>query len=144
MKLIINFFIFLGFVSAFSQNPNDGRVVIDSKLDLRYVPSIEQQISNGTFIPSTESDKPVRFRNDMKENDLNIKIRNYDESDLAKKLVKNQIEKEKKQSRNPELVFEPFSASNYVPTDPTGAVGLDPYIAGWNSSFKIFDNRSKS
>ena len=82
-------FIFLGFVSAFSQNPNDGRVVIDSKLDLRYVPSIEQQISNGTFIPSTESDKPLTYRNDNKENYLNIKIRNYDESDLAKKLVKN-------------------------------------------------------
>ena len=57
--------------------------------------SIQQQISDGTFIPTIESDKPVRFRNDMKENDLNIKIKNYDESALAKKLVKNQIDKEK-------------------------------------------------
>ena len=139
MKFIVNIFIFLCMVTGFSQNSDEGRVVIDSKLNLRYVPSIQQQISDGTFIPTIESDKPVRFRNDMKENDLNIKIKNYDESALAKKLVKNQIDKEKKQSRTPELIFEPFTASNYIPTDPTGAAGLDHYIAGWNSSFRIFD-----
>ena len=111
MKFIVNIFIFLCMVTGFSQNFDEGRVVIDSKLDLRYVPSIQQQISDGTFIPTIESDKPVRFRNDMKENDLNIKIKNYDESALAKKLVKNQIDKEKKQSRTPELIFEPFTAS---------------------------------
>ena len=86
MKLIVNIFIFLCLATGISQNSNEGRVVIDSKLDLRYVPSIQEQISDGTFIPTIESDKPIRFRNDMKENDLNIKIKNYEESALAKNL----------------------------------------------------------
>ena len=52
MKFIVNIFIFLCMVTGFSQNSDEGRVVIDSKLDLRYVPSIQQQISDGTFIPT--------------------------------------------------------------------------------------------
>ena len=44
-------------------------------------------------------------------------------SHLSEKLVKDQIEKQKKQTREPELVFEPFQSINYIPTVSTGSFG---------------------
>ena len=139
MKYIVYSFIYFITFSSLGQEAEDGKAVLSSQLELKYVISIEQQIAEGTFIPTQESDKPKRERNDMKKNDLNIRIGQPAESALAKKLIKNQIEKKKKQSKDPELVFEPFFNTNAFPTDPTGAAGPDHYIAAWNSSFRIFD-----
>ena len=75
----------------------------------------------------------------MKEDNYNITIGKSQESALSEKLVKDQIEKQKKQTREPELVFEPFQSINYIPSDPTGAAFHDHYVAAWNSSFRIFD-----
>ena len=135
----MNFLIFFFLLFGYSQDNKEGKAVIDSQLEFKYVKSIKEQIEEGTFIPSREIEKVKKIRNDMKENDFDITIGKYQESNLSNKLVKKQIDKEKKQTREPELVFEPFFASNYIPTDPTGAVGPNHYIAGWNSSFRIFD-----
>jgi hypothetical protein len=135
----MNFLIFSFFLFGYSQDNREGKAVIDSQLSFKYVKSIKQQIDEGTFVPSREIEKTKKIRNDMKEDDYNIVIGKSQESALSEKLVNDQIEKKKKQTREPELVFEPFQFSNYIPSDPTGAAGPDHYIAAWNSSFRIFD-----
>ncbi len=46
-------------------------------------------------------------------------------------------------AKKPELVFE-TGASNYSPTDPTGAVGPNHYFSTLNKGFQIFDKTGKS
>jgi hypothetical protein len=37
------------------------------------------------------------------------------------------------------LIFETMTSSNSCPSDPTGAVGPNHYLAAWNSAYQIYD-----
>jgi hypothetical protein len=45
-----------------------------------------------------------------------------------------------KQTRAPSLVFETLTdQTNGCPSDPTGAIGIDYYLAAWNPAFRFYD-----
>lgn len=98
------------------------------------VPSISEQIANGTFIPAEEIDKEV-----------NPKMRDANHAVPGKGLpvgpdplweAQNKVQKIK--GKDPILTFQAAS-SNVTPTDPTGAVGPNHFVNAWNSSFRIWD-----
>ncbi len=105
-------------------------------LEYKYVPSIKELISNGTFIPADPNEfkkegPPKRIRGAKvvpgkglpKGNDPLV---NFD-SKVAKK-----------QTRDPILTFQ-STTSTATPGDPTGEIGRDYYLASWNSSFRFFN-----
>ena len=87
MKYLMNFLIFFFLLFGYSQDNKEGKAVIDSQLEFKYVKSIKEQIEEGTFIPSREIEKVKKIRNDMKENDFDITIGKYQESNLSNKPV---------------------------------------------------------
>ena len=125
-------------INSYSQQKNPDPKNWSSQLEYKSVPSLADQVKDGTIILTEKIKKKKKERNDLKKNNVNIIIGKSQESILSKNLVKKQQNSVPKQTQEPTLVFEPFSSSNYIPTDPTGAVGPNHYIAAWNSSFRIF------
>jgi len=101
-----------------------------------YVPSIAQQIKDGTFQmadPNEEAkDGPEKRRGANK----NVPGKGFPKGDDP--LVQNQRSASRHSGREPILVFNAHS-SNITPSDPTGAVGPNHFIGAWNMSFRIFD-----
>ncbi len=104
------------------------------------VPSIAKQIQNGTFI-ATDPDEPMRKGN-PKRSGANMTVPGKGLPKGNDALVGQQQRVAKKQGREPMLVFH-ANTSNYVPSDPTGAVGPNHYLAGWNVGFRIFDKQGQ-
>jgi hypothetical protein len=126
-------------INSYSQQKNPDPKNWSSQLEYKSVPSLADQVKDGTIILTEKIKKKKKERNDMKESNVNIVVGKFQESILSKNLVKKQHNSVPKQTQEPILVFEPFNQSNYIPTDPTGAVGPNHYVAAWNSSFRIFN-----
>ncbi|MBL4888052.1 MAG: hypothetical protein JKZ03_06300, partial [Flavobacteriaceae bacterium] len=101
------------------------------------VPSLAEQMQNGTFIYA-----PKKI-NDGKE--INPKLRHTNKVIPGKgfpkgddPLVKTQEESLKIQILPPSLVFD-ADIAQATPTDATGGVGPNHYLGGWNVGFRIFD-----
>ena len=105
-------------------------------LEYKYIPSITEQIKNGTFVPADPEDykkdgppkrmlanKVVPGKGFPKGNDPLVNFNNK----------KNKI-----QSREPALIFQTTSQTA-TPGDPTGEIGRDYYFASWNSAFRFFN-----
>lgn len=111
------------------------RVLAVGTLDYRYVPSIAEQIRTGTFIPA---EKPS-------EEEINPRLRHGASVIVGKgsqgrdPLVDKQLAAKQVQTRGSGLTFFSTTSSAGAPSDPTGAVGRDFYIAAWNTSFRIFN-----
>ena len=137
-----NFILYLSsllfIINSYSQQKNPDPKNWSSQLEYKSVPSLADQIKDGTIILTEKIKKKKKERNDLKVNNVNIVIGKSKESILSKNLVKKQQNAIPKDSQEPILVFEPFFATNDLPTDPTGAVGPNHYVAAWNSSFRIF------
>jgi len=142
-KRMNNFILYLSsllfIINSYSQQKNPDPKNWSSQLEYKSVPSIADQIKDGTIILTEKIKKKKKERNDMKESNVNIVIGKSQESILSKNLVKKQQNSIPKSTLEPILVFEPFVSTNYLPTDPTGAVGPNHYVAAWNSSFRIFN-----
>ena len=141
MKFILNSILLLFIINSYSQQKNPDPKNWSSELQYKSVPSLADQIKDGTLISTEKVKKKKKERNDLKQNNVNIIIGKSQESILSKNLVKKQQNSVPKQTQEPILVFEPFPSTNYLPTDPTGAVGPNHYIAAWNSSFRIFNKQ---
>ncbi len=105
-------------------------------LEYKYIPSITDQIKNGTFVPADPED--------------------YKKDGPAKRMLANKVvpgkglpkgndplvnfnnKKNKIQSREPALIFQTTSQTA-TPGDPTGEIGRDYYFASWNSAFRFFN-----
>ncbi|MGB3775131.1 MAG: hypothetical protein WA951_07720, partial [Leeuwenhoekiella sp.] len=106
------------------------------------VPSLAEQVQKGTFIKSN-----IRT---VKE-EVNPKRRGANTAVPGKGFPKNgdPLIKTSKEAINsayeaaPLRVFDAHvsSFSDPVPSDPTGAVGPNHYIAAWNTAFRIFDKQ---
>lgn len=104
------------------------------------VPSLAKQLQKGTFIKSNT-------RGEKKE--VNPKRRGTNTTVPGKGFPKNgdplvnPSKKAKDRSYQPEpiRVFDAHISTNAdpVPSDPTGAVGPNHYVAAWNTAFRIFD-----
>ena len=100
------------------------------------VPSIAQQIKDGTFIP-VEDDQTPRMAQ-PKRSGANMTVPGKGELPYGDPLVAKQRNATNHAGKEPLLVFD-ANTSPYTPSDPTGAVGPNHFIGGWNTGFRIFD-----
>ena len=112
------------------------KVTLVINLEYKYIPSITDQIKNGTFVAADPED--------------------YKKDGPAKRMLANKVvpgkglpkgndplvnfnnKKNKIQSREPALIFQTTSQTA-TPGDPTGEIGRDYYFASWNSAFRFFN-----
>ena len=120
-----------------NSEPNENyKVTHVINLEYKYIPSITEQIKNGTFVAADPEDykkdgppkrmlanKVVPGKGLPKGNDPLVNFNNK----------KNKI-----QSREPALIFQTTSQTA-TPGDPTGEIGRDYYFASWNSAFRFFN-----
>ncbi|MAP54029.1 T9SS type A sorting domain-containing protein [Altibacter sp.] len=110
-----------------NSGPTDSGFLADPIL----VPSIAKQMSDGTFIAADNTPKEGRPK------------RQYGNSVVPGKGSMGpdpvvQTTPATRDTRAPLLVFE-ADISQATPSDPTGAVGPNHYVAAWNTAFRIFD-----
>ncbi len=104
----------------------------------RIVPSIAQQIKDGTFvgIDPNESLRP----GPPKRRGANITVPGKGLPVDNDALIQQQNNARRYSGKEPSLVFN-ANVSNYTPSDPTGAVGPNHFLGGWNVGFRIFDKQ---
>ncbi len=102
----------------------------------RIVPSIAQQLRDGTFvgIDPNAPEKPGM----PKRRGANATVPGKGLPLDRDPLVDLQRAAKRLPGREPELVFD-ANSTNITPSDPTGAIGPDHYLAAWNVGFRIFD-----
>jgi hypothetical protein len=100
------------------------------------VPSIAQQIKDGTFIGVDPNETPRLGQ--PKRSGANMTVPGKGTSFQLDPLVDLQKAAVNHPGKDPLLVFD-ANTSSYTPSDPTGAVGPNHYIGGWNVGFRIFD-----
>ena len=139
-KFILNSIALLFILNSYSQKNNNDGTFWSSNLEYKFVPSIADQLKDGSFIPAEKNP-------DLKEI--------YDKRAGANKVVlgkglpngvdplinnNNKQNYLTKQTRAPSLVFETLTdQTNGCPSDPTGAIGIDYYLAAWNPAFRFYD-----
>lgn len=101
-----------------------------------YVPSIAQQIKDGTFQGVDPNEEPKLGHPKRRGANKNVPGKGFPKGDDP--LIQNQKSATKLRGREPSLVFN-ANVSNYTPSDPTGAVGPNHFIGAWNTGFRIFD-----
>ncbi|MDP2721911.1 MAG: GEVED domain-containing protein [Bacteroidales bacterium] len=100
------------------------------------VPSLAQQLKDGTFKTTDPNETPKL--GPPKQRGANITVPGKGLPKGGDALVKNQERSVKHDGKDPSLVFNANTAT-YTPSDPTGAVGPNHFIGGWNVGFRIFD-----
>ena len=139
-KFILNSIFLLFIINGYSQQKNNDSAFWSSTLEYKFVPSIADQLKDGTFI---YADKNLEMKEIYdKRSKSNKVIIGKGLPNGTDPLVNNKNEKTylTKQTREPSLVFETLTdQSNGCPSDPTGAIGIDYYIAAWNPAFRLYD-----
>ncbi len=143
MKLIIrNLLLFLILAvsfKAFSQDNNttgSKKSAWNGKMKYQFVPSISEQIKKGTFVPA-RTDESSRYGKD-KRFEGNKVVPGKGMPKGLDPLLSQQARAPKRKIKSTSLTFE-TTRSTATPSDPTGAVGRDFYIASWNTAFRIFN-----
>ena len=135
MKLKHYFFVVIAIVFGLQANAQQQGVSgpVDSGIlaDPVYVPSIAEQLRNGTFVPADNT--PTEGRPKRQYGNRIVPGKGSVGVDPVL-----QTEAPTRQSNPPLLTFE-ADISQATPSDPTGAVGPNHYLAAWNSAFRIFD-----
>ncbi|WP_204344492.1 GEVED domain-containing protein [Psychroserpens algicola] len=140
MKINIHFiFCLLCFtnlsVSQSTQNETSP-LTWEQQLEYRFVPSIADQIKNNTFIAADLlSDREKLGRPKLWSGNKVVPGKGSQGPDQLAQLQRNAPQQ---QMRSTNLVFD-STTNTATPSDPTGAIGLDFYIASWNTAFQIFN-----
>jgi hypothetical protein len=122
--------------SSYSQQSETQKPSWSATLEYKFVPSISDQIKDGTFVPADEDAHKKLGREKRWHGNKVVPgkgLPNGDDPLLY--LQENVITKS---SRDPILTFETTSNTS-TPSDPTGEIGRDYYVASWNSSFRFFN-----
>ena len=137
MKLKNYFFLVLLAVFTFTANAQESfgptsTGIIQGPI---YVPSLAEQMRNGTFIPATIDEgvlghPKTRFGNNV------VPGKGLPKGDDP--LVNTQRNATQQRVAPPLLTFI-STTSTAIPSDPTGAAGPNHYVAAWNMAFRIFD-----
>ena len=135
---IILFILFSLTYSVFFAQNNSGNKATSTGLISNpiYVPSIAQQIKNGTFKAINQNAPHKEGR--PKRMGTNITVPGKGLPKGNDPLVNLQKLSTKISTKAPILIFD-ADISQATPSDPTGAVGPNHYLSGWNSAFRIFD-----
>jgi hypothetical protein len=104
----------------------------------RIVPSIAQQIKDGTFVgvDPNEAQRP----GPPKKRGANSTVPGKGLPVDRDPLVDHQRAARKMPGSVPSLIFD-ANISNFTPSDPTGAVGPNHFVGAWNVGFRIFDKQ---
>jgi len=100
------------------------------------VPSIAQQIKDGTFIGVLPKKAIAEAPPKRRGANMTIPGKGFPKNGDA--LVQQQMKANRTPGREPSLVFD-AAVSNFTVSDATGAAGPNHYIGAWNTSFRIFD-----
>lgn len=102
-----------------------------------YVPSLAQQMADGTFQEGFSSSKEQGHPKRKHGNNV-VPGKGFPKADFVDPTVQAQRNAPLRRNRTPIITFE-TTTSTATPSDPTGAVGPNHYVAAWNTSFRIFD-----
>lgn len=102
-----------------------------------YVPSIAEQIANGTIkyadnITPRVAPEKRRITQGKLLPGKGLPNKGFDPAMESKSATRYPND-------GPILTFEADTSTPFGVTDPTGAVGPNHYLAGWNTNFRIFD-----
>jgi len=128
--------IFLFALGVSAQQP-EGPTAIGTLQGPAYVPSIAEQLQNGTFIPADDDPSDMGHPK-RKHANRTVPGKGLPLEGAVDPLVELQINTTL-QRRQPALQTFETTTSTATPSDPTGAVGPNHYVAAWNTSFRIFD-----
>jgi PKD repeat protein len=121
--------------SSYAQNDEpQGPTLITRAVSMTEVPSIADQIANGTFKPAVDHNKefnPKRWGSNTAVPGKGLPKGNDP-------LWEKQTRAPLRQGKAPILSFDAATATA-TPTDPTGAVGPNHFMNSWNFSFRIWD-----
>ena len=132
----------LFFISySFAQNKQKDISLTLGTAKVIYVPSIAQQIKEGTFKAVDPNASIIKAN--PKRMGANKTVPNKGLPKGKDPLLLTQEEALKIQGKIPSLVFD-ADTSNHEPSDPTAAVGMDYYLGAWNTGFRIFNKYNGS
>ena len=105
-------------------------------LEYKFVPSISDQIKDGTFVPADKDAYKKLGREKRWHGNKVVPGKGLPNGDDPLLYLQENVVT--KSSRDPILTFETTS-NTATPSDPTGEIGRDYYFASWNSSFRFFN-----
>ena len=105
------------------------------------VPSLATQIKAGTFIKNTGKGEGEEINPKRRGANKTVPGKGFPKG--PDPLIDNNPAETRSYQPKPIRVFNAHIArdTDPVPSDPTGAVGPNHYIAAWNSAFRILINR---
>lgn len=137
LKFLFLFLLLSPAFMAFAQQQEAAKGTDYGKLSAPIlVPSIAQQIKDGTFIGVDPNETPRLGQ--PKRSGANMAVPGKGLPLQGDPLVAKQRAAVNHPGKEPLVVFD-ANTSSYTPSDPTGAVGPNHYIGAWNVGFRIFD-----
>ncbi|NQX86256.1 MAG: T9SS type A sorting domain-containing protein [Flavobacteriaceae bacterium] len=125
-------------ISAQKVNNDNQKPVWSGTLNYKFVPSIAQQIKDGTFIPADPvSDKKMIGKDKRWHGNKVVPGKGLPKGPDPL-LESSNRSAGQRAIKSPTLTFE-TTASTSTPSDPTGAVGPNHYVASWNTAWRIFN-----
>lgn len=144
MKTKLLWFFALCFAMSFSSitaqkvKDESQKPVWSGTMSYKFVPSIQQQIKDGTFIPADPvSDKKLVGKDKRWHGNKVVPGKGLPKGPDPLLESSNRAVAQRA-VKAPSLTFE-TSASTSTPSDPTGAVGPNHYVASWNTAWRIFN-----
>lgn len=136
-SLLILFVVATCAPNLYAQNIGAKKATSYGKLDKPIVvPSLAQQIKDGTFIGIDSNEEPKLGHPKRRGANMNVPGKGFPKG--GDPLVQHQESAINHPGKTPLLVFD-ANVSNYTPSDPTGAVGPNHFVGAWNVGFRIFD-----
>ncbi|MGO4912516.1 GEVED domain-containing protein [Leeuwenhoekiella sp. W20_SRS_FM14] len=139
--LLIPLFSLFFFVSeSLKAQEIEGPSLIRSIQFVKEVPSLTSQIEKGIFQTPLKTTEIQEVNPKRRTTNQVVPGKGFPKD--GDPLLKTQKSKSPTKSYIPEpiRVFE-ANTSRFTPSDPTGAVGPNHYVAAWNAGFKIYDKQ---
>lgn len=132
--------VFMSFNSTTAQEVKNEpqKPVWSSTLNYKFVPSIQQQIKDGTFIPSEPISDRKKMGKDKRWHGNKVVPGKGLPKGADPLLESSNRSVGQRAVKAPSLVFE-TATNTSTPSDPTGAVGPNHYIASWNTAWRVFN-----
>ncbi|NNE55111.1 MAG: sheath polysaccharide-degrading enzyme, partial [Flavobacteriales bacterium] len=127
-------------MSAQSQEQLQHATFISNGTFLGTVPSIADQLANGTFIPAENIQGEVN----PKRADTPKGVPGKGALGGPDPLMERQVAHAGSRMATDPLITWECATSGATPSDPTGAVGPDHFVNSWNSAFRIWDKDGNS
>ena len=136
IKVLVFLLVLFLFNLSHSQQSETQKPSWSATLEYKFVPSISDQIKDGTFVPADEDAHKKLGREKRWHGNKVVPGKGLPNGDDPLLYLQENVVT--KSSRDPILTFETTS-NTATPSDPTGEIGRDYYVASWNSSFRFFN-----